>query len=69
MLKREKEVIGIIRYIAFDERHRVTTEDELEWMEEKMKEIRRVVEVLPYIDFDGILDKNSEVMVTFKKGE
>ena len=39
MLKREKEIIGIIRYIAFDDRHRVLVEDELEWMEEKMKEI------------------------------
>jgi len=67
MLKREKEIIGIIRYIAFDDRHRVLVEDELEWMEEKMKEIKRVVAVLPYIDFDGIVETNDEILVKFEK--
>ena len=66
MLKREKEVIGIIRYIAFDDRHRVSIENELEWMEDKMKEIKRVVAVLPHIDFDGIVETNSEILAKFK---
>jgi hypothetical protein len=67
MLKREKEIIGIIRYIAFDDRHRVLVEDELEWMKEKMKEIKRVVAVLPYIDFNGISETNDEILAKFKK--
>jgi len=67
MLKREKEVIGIIRYIAFDDRHRVLIEDELEWMEDKMEEIKRVVAVLPYIDFNSITETNSEILAKFKK--
>ena len=67
MLKREKEIIGIIRYIAFDDRHRVLVEDELEWMKAKMEEIKRVVTVLPYIDFDGISETNDEILAKFKK--
>jgi len=67
MLKREKEVVGIIRYIAFDDRHHVTIENELEYMEEKMEEIKRVVAVLPYIDFDEIAETNKVILAKFKK--
>lgn len=53
MKKKYKKIIGKIRYIATDDRKRVLTSDEIDWMNTKMKEIKRLVKKLPYEFFDG----------------
>ena len=53
MNKKQREIIGQIRYLAMDNRHRVLIADEEKWMQEKMKEIRRLVKKLPYEKSDG----------------
>lgn len=50
---KEKKIVGQIRYIALDKRGRLLIEDQLAWMEDKMKEIRRLVKKLPYTKFSG----------------
>ena len=55
MKKKHKEIIGKIRYIATDKRERVLISDELDWMNTKMKEIKRLIKKLPYKYFDGKL--------------
>ena len=42
-----KETIARIKYIANDERLRVLKIDQAEWMNEKMAEIKRLVNTLP----------------------
>uniref|UniRef100_A0A6M3L873 Uncharacterized protein n=1 Tax=viral metagenome TaxID=1070528 RepID=A0A6M3L873_9ZZZZ len=51
MTEEEKIVVGKIVYIASDKRHRVLLQDENDWLEEKMKEIRRLAKSLPYIKY------------------
>ena len=45
MNKKECKIIGQIRLHAFDKRKRVLISEELEWMYEKMKEIRRLLKM------------------------
>ena len=56
MKKKYRKIIGQIRYITKDKRKRVLTDDELDWMNEKMKEIKRLIKKLPYKSFDGYED-------------
>ena len=50
MLKREKEIAGQIFYIASDDRARVLMDDHIEWLEEKLAEIKRLSGLLPRIE-------------------
>lgn len=52
MNKKEKQIAGQILWIASDKRMRVLKVDQLEWLERKMTEIKRLVELLPNIPFD-----------------
>ena len=47
MTKLQMKIAGQILYIASDKRSRITIDDEIEWLEQKMKEIRRLVRKLP----------------------
>lgn len=43
----QAECIARIKWIAADRRTRVLKDDQLKWMEEKMREINRLVKMLP----------------------
>ena len=45
---KDKEVMGIIKFIAEDDRRRVSMEDQIKWLEEKLAEIARLANSLPY---------------------
>ena len=51
--KKEREIIGYIRYIATDKRGRVLLTDHNEWLEEKLSEIRQLVKLLLYEKCSG----------------
>ena len=51
MNKQEKIIVGKIVFLSSDKRHRVLLKDENEWLEEKMREIKRLAKSLPYIKF------------------
>ena len=51
--EQQKKIVGAILGIASDKRHRVLLDDENEWLEKKMKEIRRLSRKLPHIKWDG----------------
>lgn len=44
---KSKEIIARIKFIAADKRSRVMKEDQLEWVERKLKEINRLAKKLP----------------------
>jgi len=50
MTKKEKIIIGQMRCVITDKRSRVLIADQLTFMEEKMKEIKKLVKKLPYIE-------------------
>ena len=50
--KKQKEIVGSIMGIAIDKRHRILLDDEVEWLEKKMKEIARLSKKLPNIEWD-----------------
>ncbi len=58
MNKKERRIAGQILYIACDKRMRVLKVDHLDWLEEKMIEIKRLVEKLPYTSFDPKKDSS-----------
>jgi len=51
--KKERQIVGQIRYLAEDRRARLLLTDQNEWLEEKVKEIRRLIKKLPYEKCDG----------------
>jgi len=53
MTEKQKCIVGAIYGLASDKRHRVLMSDENEWMETKMKEIRKLAKRLPRIKWDG----------------
>lgn len=50
--KDERKLIGQIWYVASDKRKRVMLTDQNEWLETKLKEIRRLLRKLPKEKFD-----------------
>ena len=53
MTEKQQKIAGAILGIASDKRHRVLNTDEIEWLEKKMKEIRRLAKKLPRIKWNG----------------
>ncbi len=51
MKTKEKIIIGKIYYIASDKRNRVLKDDHIDWLEEKLKEIKKLSKSLPKIDY------------------
>ncbi len=51
--KRQKKITGIILGIASDKRTRVSMEDQIKWLEDKLKEVRRLAKKLPRAKWDG----------------
>ena len=55
----EKIIIGKIYYIASDKRKRVLKDDHIKWLEEKLKEIKKLSKLLPKIDLNHDKNKNT----------
>lgn len=51
MTNKEKIIVGKIYYVASDKRKRALKDDHIEWLEEKLKEIRKLSKLLPKIKF------------------
>jgi len=51
--EKQKKIMRAIIDMATDKRKRVLWEDEAKWLEEKMKEIKRLAKKLPYIKWEG----------------
>jgi len=57
-----EKIAGLILYLASDERHRVSMEDEIEWLETKLAEIKRLAEMLPFTPYESKKIKKAGVI-------
>ena len=54
MKKSDKVILGIIRYLASDERTRILIADNDEWLETKLSEIKRLSGMISCFPFEPV---------------
>lgn len=56
MNKKQKTIVGQILFQSKDKRMRLLNNDQIKWLEKKMRETTRLAKMLPYIE---CTDKNN----------